>query len=301
MFPRRVQPALDRWVAGELTEQAFLKQSEWAEVWNYDPALYLPIFHFARMNRVPMLALNVDRQLTSLVREKGWEAVPEQMRAGISDPAPPSQAYLEFLSQAFQAHRPHTSGDGTAAGFDFNAPEFRRFVQSQQVWDRAMAEAIASVAQKSAPPLVVGIMGAGHILNRFGVPRQLDALGISNMAVLLPWDVERDCNELTPDLADGIFGVSALMETAPHKPRLGLIIGQTARGIEVKELQQGSIAEAAGIHAQDIITEVAGIRIEDGNELSTLVQRQAPGTWLPIKLNREGHELEVIAKFPVQQ
>jgi len=33
MFPRRVQPALDRWVAGKLSEAEFLTASDWSGVW----------------------------------------------------------------------------------------------------------------------------------------------------------------------------------------------------------------------------------------------------------------------------
>ncbi|MEK6736084.1 MAG: ChaN family lipoprotein, partial [Pseudomonadota bacterium] len=54
MFPRRVQKVLDQWIAGKLTEREFLAASEWDSVWNTDADLYLPLFHFARMNRIPM-------------------------------------------------------------------------------------------------------------------------------------------------------------------------------------------------------------------------------------------------------
>jgi uncharacterized iron-regulated protein len=56
MFPRRVQPVLDQWVAGELSEQELVARSEWAKVWAFDARDYLPLFHFARMNRLPMLS-----------------------------------------------------------------------------------------------------------------------------------------------------------------------------------------------------------------------------------------------------
>ena len=45
-FPRAVQPALDRWVAGELSEDAFLRETDWSRNWGFDPELYLPMFHF---------------------------------------------------------------------------------------------------------------------------------------------------------------------------------------------------------------------------------------------------------------
>ncbi|HSW33010.1 MAG TPA: ChaN family lipoprotein, partial [Steroidobacteraceae bacterium] len=93
MFPRRVQPALDRWVAGEVDEAEFLRSSEWRQVWSFDPALYLPIFHFARMNRIPMVALNVDPALAREIGSAGFDAVPAQRREGVSKPAPALPAY----------------------------------------------------------------------------------------------------------------------------------------------------------------------------------------------------------------
>ena len=89
-FPRRVQPVLDDWVAGKLTDDEFLKASEWRQVWGYDAALYMPIFQFARLNRIPMKALNVERNLVAKVGQQGWEAVPNSEREGVSDPAPAS-------------------------------------------------------------------------------------------------------------------------------------------------------------------------------------------------------------------
>ena len=95
MFPRRVQPLLDDWVAGSLTEDEFLEAVEWDRVWGFDSTLYMPLFHFARINRLPMVALNVERSLIAAVRESGWAAVPEADREGVSDPAPPEEAYRE--------------------------------------------------------------------------------------------------------------------------------------------------------------------------------------------------------------
>ena len=37
-FPRRLQSVLDDWIAGKLTDEAFLKASEWRQVWGYDAA-----------------------------------------------------------------------------------------------------------------------------------------------------------------------------------------------------------------------------------------------------------------------
>src|SRR5574341_1792241 len=51
-FPRRVQPGLDKWVAGALTAQQLLAEAEWDEVWGLPAELYLPLFEFARLHRI---------------------------------------------------------------------------------------------------------------------------------------------------------------------------------------------------------------------------------------------------------
>jgi uncharacterized iron-regulated protein len=89
-FPRRLQTVLNDWVEGKLTDQVFLKASEWQQVWGYDAAFYMPLFQFARLNSIPMIALNVERSLVARVGREGWEAVPPSEREGLSDPAPAS-------------------------------------------------------------------------------------------------------------------------------------------------------------------------------------------------------------------
>jgi hypothetical protein len=100
MFPRQVQPVLARWTNGELTEAAFLAEVEWERVWGVDPALYLPLFHFARMHRLPMIALNIKRD--SQKRFAADPTVPLSEREGVGDPAPATAAYRARLLPWFQ-------------------------------------------------------------------------------------------------------------------------------------------------------------------------------------------------------
>src|SRR6185369_14150467 len=103
-FPRRVQPVLDRWVAGEYTEAQFLQAVEWSRVWNFDPQLYLPMFNFARMNRVPMVAMNVDLTLIRAIGAKGLAGVPAETREGVSPPAAATKAYVDDLLEIYGEH-----------------------------------------------------------------------------------------------------------------------------------------------------------------------------------------------------
>ena len=106
MFPRRVQPALDRWVAGELDTEAFLAESEWATVWGFKPELYLPIFHFCRQFRVPMIALNCRRALVTEVGKLGWDAIPEADRDSVTPSVPASPEHRQYLFEITGGGRP---------------------------------------------------------------------------------------------------------------------------------------------------------------------------------------------------
>lgn len=203
MFPVRLQPVLDRWVAGELSQSEFLAQTDWNNVWGFDAKLYLPLFEFARAHRVQMLALNVERALVREVGKVGFDAVPESKRAGITRPAAASEAYVDWLFDIYGKHR---KPDPARPAITRDDPAFRRFVDAQQTWDRAMAQALGQVAARVGRPLVVGIMGSGHIVRGFGVPHQLRDLGVRDVASLLPWSRDDACSELVPGYADAVFG-----------------------------------------------------------------------------------------------
>jgi uncharacterized iron-regulated protein len=204
MFPRRVQDVLDRWVAGELSESEFLARSHWSQVWGFDAALYMPLFHFARMHRIPMLALNVERSLVRRIGREGLDAVPESQREGVGRPEPAGPEYLRELHAVYGQH-----GKGTAAGSSgaLDDPKFQRFVAGQLMWDRAMAEAIRAGRSRYPGRQVVAIMGSGHT-GPGAVPHQLRALGIAPTAVLLPWDRKAECAPPEPGSADAVFGVA---------------------------------------------------------------------------------------------
>jgi uncharacterized iron-regulated protein len=314
-FPRRVQPILDRWIAGGMAPEAFFEEVGWDEVWGYNPDLYLPLLHFARLHRIPVVALNVERYLVSRVGREGWDAVPESGREGLSRPAPATEAYLDRLLASYAQHQPGDGGPaagGDPAGLDQGAmrdsPDFRRFVGAQLTWDRAMAEALAAARSRRGvdgePPLVVGIVGSEHARGRHGVPRQLANLGVTDTAVLLPADVDA-CARPEPGVADALFLVTPQpprpAPDAPQGPRLGVALGQEAGEVRVAEVVPDSIAAAAGVAAGDVVVQAAGAAVGSAQDLIGAVQRQAPGTWLPLVLKRDGRIVEAIAKFPPQE
>lgn len=294
-FPRRVQPVLDRWTAGTLDEETFLAETAWEEVWGYDPALYLPLFHFARLGRLPMVGLNVDRTLVARVGAQGLASIPERDREGIGVPAPARPEYLRLLADAYASHEPAGRRPSDEAGL-------RRFVEAQLLWDRAMAEALAAAVRERPSALVVGMIGSGHLERRFGVPHQLAALGLHEVTVLLPWDTDRHCGELAADLADAVFGIdSRRTADPPPPPRLGVTLAADTDRLRVTRVEADSLAARAGMRAGDVVLEAAGLPLRTPGDLRRLVRRQAPGTWLPLRVRRGAVERTLVAKFPPER
>jgi len=296
-FPRSAQPVLDRWTRGELSKAEFLEQSRWNKVWRFDPELYMGLFDFVRMHRLPMRALNVEHSLIRSISMGGPDAVPEEQREGVGAPAPASADYLKNLRKVFDEHPARKN----------NKNNFDNFVAAQQTWDRAMAEALANVRVGGGKPLVVGIVGGGHLEYGYGIPAQLTDLGLGDAAVLLPWDRKAPCETLKSKtgvaVADAIFGLKALPEPkSKPKPKLGVMIEDSEqdgrKGVRITMVVDGSVAAAAGLKNGDLIVTASGTAMSKSRQLVNLIGRQSPGTWLPIKVLRDGSELDVIAKFP---
>lgn len=192
MLPRHVQPVLDDWVAGALSENELLKQTQWQETWGFDPALYLPILHFARLQQIPLIALNITPALRQRLSVEGFENIPADQRHHIPAPLDASATYKARLQEAFEQH---------AMDMD-DSEQLTRFINAQLSWDVAMAHGLAEEALQGH--LAVGLMGLGHVIYNEGVVHQLGGMGLDYALSLLPWELD-ECEAPDPDLADAIF------------------------------------------------------------------------------------------------
>lgn len=319
MFPRRVQPVLDKWVKGELSREAFLKEVEWSRVWGFDADLYMPMFDFARMNAIPMVALNVERALISRVGKEGWDNIPQAEREGLTEPASAPKEYERMLAEIYllkeamrKAPENHGKLDPDKAD-DYRhqaevtdeklaelqaVPEFRHFVEGQLTWDRAMAEGISKASRDNPGALIIGVMGSGHVENLNGVPHQLKSLDIAENAALIPVEAGEDCEAVSATYANAIFTLKTPEEQEKPKLKLGVVIRDEGGAALVEMVSPDSVAEALEIKKGDKIISAAGFDVTSAADLIEIIGRQAPGTWLPLEIERDGRHLELVAKFP---
>jgi uncharacterized iron-regulated protein len=312
-FPRRLQGVLDDWVAGKLSAEAFLNAVEWRRVWGYDSALYMPLFQFARLNRIPMVALNVERSLVSRVGREGWAAVPPDAREGLTDPAPASEGYLRDLGVVAAMKRMMTPGGGSpsapaepddaAIAEAMKQPDFKRFVEAQQTWDRAFAQGIVDARRKYANATIVAVLGSGHVAFGYGAAHQLKDLGVTGVVSLIPVSVDTACTRVGKSFANAMFTLPPGGDEGPttvERPRLGVELVQGEGAPRVNRVVGNSVAEAAGLKAGDHVVRAAGVEMRSPDDLVDVVGRQSPGTWLPLSVRRDGQEIEVVAKFPTR-
>jgi S1-C subfamily serine protease len=71
-----------------------------------------------------------------------------------------------------------------------------------------------------------------------------------------------------------------------------------ADGVRIADVTTGSVAEKAGLKAGDVLREIASRPVKESRDVTAAVARQAPGTWLPVTVARDGGQIDLVAKFP---
>ena len=171
MFRKDNQEALDKWVAGELSESEFKEvyHRNWGVSWSQ----YRDIFLFARDKRVPMVGLNISRSVIRQVVKGGFSSLtPEQLSE-----LPPGieckvdETYEEFIKEALGEHAGEMS--------------FRNFCEAQMVWDNVMANTAVEYLKANPRKSLVILAGSGHSWKR-GIPAQVRRLSKYSYTVVLP-------------------------------------------------------------------------------------------------------------------
>ena len=142
-------------------------------------------------------------------------------------------------------------------------------------------------------------MGSGHIEYGEGVVHQLAALGVNDVVTALPWNSDNDCPPAAPRIAGLVFGLTPPVATPT--PRLGVVVGKAETGVKVDEVATGSVAEATALQAGDVIETAAGVAVRRPADLTAIIRRQAPGTWLPLAVRRGEAILDLVARFPARR
>lgn len=190
MFQHRDQAVLDAWTAGGMDEAAM--RAAFARNWSLDWGLYRDIFLFCRERRIPMVGLNVPREITAQVARHGFSSLSP---AQLGDLPPVSciidPAYEAFLRRVYGAHGTAHSGAGEG---------FTRFCEAQVLWDAAMSFYAAQYLKERPGTLLAVLAGSVHAWKP-AMPARLGAgSGGLRQDVVLPH--ETGAEQLGPEDAD---------------------------------------------------------------------------------------------------
>jgi uncharacterized iron-regulated protein len=171
MFRAESQAALDQWVAGRLSEQAF--QKIYYDNWNFPWPLYGDILRYAQEQKIPLVGLNVPREITRQVARKGFGSLTREQKGQLPEVAcRVDKAYMDYIRKAFGAH----------AHGQLN---FAYFCEAQLVWDTAMAIHALTFLERHPEHVLVLLAGTGHA-RKGGIPDQLAKRSRYPLAVILP-------------------------------------------------------------------------------------------------------------------
>ena len=96
-----------------------------------------------------------------------------------------------------------------------------------------------------------------------------------------------------PRLERILASVASPSGARPSGPQLGLLVRDTAAGVEVGTVRPGLLAERAGVMAGDVLEDVAGQLIGSVSDLERVAQGLKPGESVAIAVRRQGQGIRL--------
>jgi uncharacterized iron-regulated protein len=284
MFQRPFQPVLDAYLRGELEEREFLRKSEYFRRWSFDYHLYKPILDFARAEQVPVIALNLRREITEKVSREGMDALSAGERAELPQELDLTDAgYRDRLKEVFGRHT-----GGPERNFD-------NFLQAQVLWDETMALSLDLFLKKNPGRQVVVLAGQGHIAHGSGIPkRAFRRNGYEYATILNDAGVEKDIGDylVFPEALDGVTA-----------PRLMVVLKEGEGRVVIADLPEDSVSRTAGLRAGDTVLMLDNAPVSSVEDLKLELFYKKPGDTVRVRVARKRflpglREMEFVVKLP---
>ena len=295
MYPYTEQAWLDKWSAGELTEDTFLTDSRWYKNWGYHWLYYRDIFAFARDHKIRMFGVNTPREVVAAVRKKGFANLTPEEAARIPGRIDTTSAEHRRLFRAYFSPEDslHTTG--------MTDEQFDAMYNAQATWDATMGYNAVQALQKfgGQDTIMVVLIGSGHVAYGLGAERQARLWFDGKIASVIPMAVANDKGEkpvVRGSYANFIWGVAP--EKASLFPTLGLSTGQKKdNAYPLIAVQPGTVAALAGFKVGDILLSMDGVAITNTEVMNQLMAQKRWGDAAEFKVKRGAEELALKAYF----
>jgi len=268
MFQRPVQKVLDDYVAGKVDERDFLKKSEYFRRWGFDFNLYRPILQFARAEHIPVVALNIPKEIVDKVARSGLESLTGDEKKDVPAGMDFSDAaYRERLAKVFQEHESLRDRP-----FDF-------FYQAQILWDEAMSESMDTFLRKQPEYQMVVLAGNGHLAHGSGIPQRTMRRNGYDYAVVLN-DVEIEKNVATYVVYPGVVEMEG-------SPKLMVSLQEADGKVTIQGFSEGSVSQKAGLQLGDTILALDQTPIQSVDDVRIDLLFRKKGEKVRVKILRK--------------
>jgi uncharacterized iron-regulated protein len=298
MFTPSQQQALDCWIAGNLEEKTFLRESRWFDGWKMDFDYYRDLLVFARDRHIPVIALNAEKKQVLEVRSRPIEQL-----------SPQEQSLLPELDLADPYQRAMVTaifGNNSHAKLNLDG-----FVRAQTLRDETMADSAVRYLESPAGRNrhMVIFTGGDHIIYGFGIPRRVfrrlpvSYVIIGGQEINIGADKQDRLMDINlPDFPMVPYDFKAYLayEDLPAKRVLlgvGFEPATGGTGLSVITVLPGSNAERDGVKQGDIILTLDGMPLKDGIDLVYAIKAKQMGDHGVFQVKRKEQTLSIDVTF----
>lgn len=296
MFNNEQQPVLDKWVAGELSEKDFLRESRWYENWGSDFELYRELLEYCRDQGIPVVGLNVTKALGRKVSMTPMDELDESTRAQLPEMDMNDPYQQAMIEEIFGAH---------GAG----ATMLESFKRRQTLWDEVMAASVADYMRDRVDHHMVVVAGGWHVSYGFGIPRRV------HRRLPLPYVLVGGQNLVVPDekldqLMDVdlpgfpmkavdylVYQTYEVFKARGVRLGVGLDDSDDLSGLLVTSVAAKSDADKAGINQGDRLLRIDGETLNANFDLIYALKIMSPGNKAAIELQRDDEVMTIEVTF----
>jgi len=295
MFNAGHQDVLDKWVAGELSEKEFLKDSGWYSNWKMDFAYYSDLLHFAREAKIPVVGINVSKELRQKVGMHDLNELDDETRTQLPE--------MDFDDRYQKA-----MAESIYAGHGQGPKMLEAFLRVQTLWDESMAESIVRyMTDKGQEHRMVVIAGGYHVRSGFGIPRRVyrrmptSYVLVGSLELVVPTELQDKLMDVDlptfPMVPYDYLAYTEYEKLPGDRVKLGVRMREEDDMVVVEAVVPNSAAAIAGVEEGDIIISLDDTEIKENFDLIYAVNQHISGDQSNLIIERGGERLELDVTF----
>lgn len=195
MFQKPYQTVINQYLAGKISEEQLVTQTEYQKRWGWSWKNYAPLLQFAKAHQIPVIALNTPSEVLRKVAKGGinsLQATDFQYIPPTSEIDKSNLTYRDLILASYQQHKAQALA---------TSPDFDRFYTAQLLWDETMAATAVEFYRQHPQTQLVVIAGQAHIRYGYGIPDRVSRrLAVQKKSVILSSDETWE-----PSIADFLF------------------------------------------------------------------------------------------------